>query len=81
MRDSLGTVPYELAPGLRCRRLEICGRLLPIVEARELDSFWMFVTRDPSWFVSEYEHLAKRSVVRDQLPTRASQATIPKSLC
>jgi hypothetical protein len=32
-------VPRELTPDLRRHRLEICERLLPILEAREVDSF------------------------------------------
>jgi hypothetical protein len=41
-------VPYELAPVLLHRRLDICGRLLPILEVRELASFRVLVTGDES---------------------------------
>jgi hypothetical protein len=63
-------MPYELTSDLHCRRLEMRGRLLPISEARELDSFQMLVTGDESWWLSEYQHSTKWSVARDEVPTR-----------
>jgi hypothetical protein len=44
-------VPLQLTLDLRYRRLEICWRLLSILEASELDSFRVLVAGDESWFV------------------------------
>jgi hypothetical protein len=52
-------VSYKLTPDLRCRRLEICGRLLPILEVRKLNSFQMLVTGIKSWLVLESQHSTK----------------------
>jgi hypothetical protein len=46
-------VPHIMTPDRRRRRLEICGRLLPILEARELDSFRMLVLGDDREFALE----------------------------
>jgi hypothetical protein len=85
--DSLGTkifdfhgAPDELTPDLRCCRLEICERLLPILKAREPDSFRILVTGDKNWFVLEYRHSTKWSVVRDKIPTRVSQTIGTKTV-
>jgi hypothetical protein len=43
---SIGAGCHELTPDPRRRRLEICGRLLPILETRGLDLFHMLDTGD-----------------------------------
>jgi hypothetical protein len=40
---------------------------------REFDSFRMLVTGDENWFVLEYQHSAKWSVARDEVPTRMNE--------
>jgi hypothetical protein len=42
----------ELASDLHHRRLEICGRLRPILETQELDSFRILATWEEGWFMS-----------------------------
>jgi hypothetical protein len=71
-------VPHELTADLSRRRPEICGRLLPIREARKPDSFRGLVTGGSSWFVLEYQHSTKWSVARDEVPTRVSQTISTK---
>jgi hypothetical protein len=80
LRNALGMesfhlcwVPHKLTPGLRRRRLKICGQPLPILEARELSSFRMSVAGEESWFVSEYQHSTKWSMARDKVTVRASE--------
>jgi hypothetical protein len=55
LRDSLRMtnfhmrwVPRDLAADLHRCRLEICGRLLPILEASEPDSYRMLITGNES---------------------------------
>jgi hypothetical protein len=48
-------------------------RLLPFSEAREFDSFQMFVKGDEGWLVLEHQRSTKWSVVRDKIPARLSQ--------
>jgi histone-lysine N-methyltransferase SETMAR len=73
-------MPYELTSDLHCRRLEMRGRLLPMLEVRELDLFRMLVTEDESWLLSEYQHSTKWSVARDEVPTRVSQTIGTKTV-
>jgi hypothetical protein len=62
-----------LTPDLDRRQLEICWRLMLILESRELDSFQMLVTGDESWYVLEYQRSTKRIEPRDETPTKVSQ--------
>jgi hypothetical protein len=73
-------VPHELTPDLRRRQLEICGRLLPILETREFDSFRMLVTGDESWFVSKSQHSTKQDLARDEIPMRVIQTISTKKI-
>jgi hypothetical protein len=66
-------VRHKLTRDLRRRRLEIYGRLLPILEATELDSFRMLVTGNESWLVLECQHSAKWGMVRAEVSTRVNQ--------
>jgi hypothetical protein len=65
-------VPHELISDLRRCRLEIYGRLLPILEATELESFRILVAGKESWFVLEDQHSIKWSLARDEVPTKVS---------
>jgi hypothetical protein len=85
--DSLGMkyfhlrwIPHELISDVH-RRLEFCGRLLPVLEPRDLDSFRMFGTWDEDWFVLECQHPTKWSAARGDVPTRVNQMTGTETLC
>jgi hypothetical protein len=77
--DSLGMKSFhlpwvlrELTPSLRVQQFEICGQLLPILEARELDSFRMLVIIDETGFVLESQYSTKWSVAGDEIRIRVS---------
>jgi hypothetical protein len=63
----LRRVAHELASDLRHREFEISRCLPPILEAKNLSSFRMLVKWDESWFVLEYEHSTKWSMVEGEM--------------
>jgi hypothetical protein len=74
-------VPREFTQNLRHRRREICERLVPVLEATELDSLRMLVTGEESWFLLEHQHSTKWTVARDENPTIVSHTTGTKKSC
>jgi hypothetical protein len=62
-----------VTPDLLPRRLGMCRRLLPILEARGPDSSQILVKGEESWFGLEYQHSTKWNVTRDEVPIKVSQ--------
>jgi hypothetical protein len=69
-------VLHESILDLHFRRLEICGRQLPVLETRELDSYWILVTGDRTWFVLEHQNSIKLGVARHEVLIKMSQTII-----
>jgi hypothetical protein len=54
-------------------RMQTYRELLPILEVHEKNKFRRFVTRDESWFTSEFHHSAKWSMSQDDVPQKVKQ--------
>jgi ABC-type uncharacterized transport system permease subunit len=55
---------------LRETRLEKCREFLPVLEGLERKNFRNLVTGNESWFTLEFQHSAKWSVSRDDMPQK-----------
>jgi hypothetical protein len=58
---------------LREIRLEKCREFLPTLEGMERKDFRDLVTGNESWFTLEFQHSAKWSVSRDNVPQKVRQ--------
>jgi hypothetical protein len=66
---------------LRETRLEKCRELLPMLEGLERNNFRSFMTGDESWSTLQFQHSAKWSVCRDDVPQKARNKLTRWSLC
>jgi hypothetical protein len=66
-------MPHQLMEQLRITRIQKCHELLQLLETTEASKLHDILTGDESWFTVEYQHSAKWSVFRENVPSRVRQ--------